>query len=68
MLLISHYGNTISEGFVTAITSDLQFLGGIILIPVHEFIIYPLLHRYFHWVNSYCKFLFGVVLHIVTGP
>ena len=24
-----------------------------------------LLYRYFHWVNSYCKFLFGVILQIV---
>ena len=65
MLLISHHGNKTTECFVTAIASDLQFLCGIILIPVHEFIIYPLLHRYFHWVNSNCKFLFGVVLQIV---
>ena len=65
MQLISHHGNTTSECFVAAITSDLQFLCGIILIPVHEFIIYPLFHRYFHWVNSHCKFLLGVVLQIV---
>ena len=65
MQLISHHGNTTSECFVAAIASDLQFLCGIILIPIHEFIIYPLLHRYFHWVNSRCKFLFGVVLQII---
>ena len=62
---ISHHGNTTSECFIAAITRDLQFLCGIILIPVHEFIIYPLFHRYFHWVNSHCKFLLGVVLQIV---
>ena len=62
MQLISHHSNTTSECFVAAIASDLQFLCRIILIPVHEFIIYPLLYRYFHWVNSMCKFLFGVVL------
>jgi hypothetical protein len=38
ILLISHHGNTTSECFVTAITSDLQFLCGIILIPLHELI------------------------------
>ena len=63
--LISHHGNTVSECFVAAITSDLHFYCGIILIPVHEFIIYPLLYRYFHWAKSYYKFLFGVVLQII---
>ena len=65
ILLISRHGNTTSECFVAAITSDLVFYCGIVLIPVHEFIICPLLYRYFHWVNSRCKFLFGVVLQIV---
>ena len=64
-LLISHHGNTISDCFVAAITSDLFFYCGIILIPFHEYIIHPLLHRYFHWVKSYYKFLFGVVLQII---
>ena len=63
--LISHHGNTVSECFVAAITSDFCFYCGIVLIPVHELITYPLLHRYFHWVNSSCKFLFGVVLQII---
>ena len=31
-------------------------------IPVHKFIIYPLSH---HWMESYYKFLLGVVLQIV---
>ena len=66
MQLISHHGNTINECFVAAIAGDLQYyLYGIILIPVHEFIVYPLFHRYFYLVNSLCKFLLGVVLQIV---
>ena len=32
-----------------------------ILIPLHEFILYPLLHKYFSWVKSYWKFSIGVV-------
>ena len=44
---------------------DLHILYGTILIPIHEFIIYPLLHRYFHFVNNHCKFLLGVVLQII---
>ena len=63
--LISRHTNTISECFIAAITTDLVFYCGIILVPLHEFVIYPLMHRYFHWVNSYCKFLLGVVLQIV---
>ena len=65
MQLIIHHGNTTSKCYVAAITRDLQFLSGIILIPVHEFIIYPLSHRYFHWMKSYYKFLLGVVLQFV---
>ena len=67
ILLISHHSNTtsVTECFVTVNISDLLFYCGIILIPVHELIIYPLLHRYFHRVNSTCKFLFGVVLQII---
>jgi peptide/histidine transporter 3/4 len=37
--LISHHGHTANECFVKAITSDLQFYCGIILLPIHEFII-----------------------------
>jgi peptide/histidine transporter 3/4 len=62
---ISHHGHTISECFVRTITSDLHFLCGIVLIPLHEFIMYPLLYRYFHWVKSSYKFLLGVVLQTV---
>jgi peptide/histidine transporter 3/4 len=62
--LISHRGNTSSECFVRKITSDFQFLCGIILIPIHEFIVYPLLHRYFYWVKSSYTFLFGEILQI----
>ena len=65
ILLISRHSNTIRECFVAAIKLDLYYYCGIVLIPVHEFIIYPLLHRYFHWMKSYYKFLFGVVLQII---
>ena len=34
---------------------------GTILIPLHEFILYPLLHKYFSWIKSYWKFSIGVV-------
>ena len=32
-----------------------------VLIPLHEFVLYPLLHKYFSWVKSYWKFSIGVV-------
>ena len=34
---------------------------GTMLIPLHEFILYPLLHKYFSWIKSYWKFSIGVV-------
>ena len=36
-----------------------------ILIPLHEFIFYPLLHKYFSWVKSYWKFSIGVVAQAI---
>ena len=36
-----------------------------ILIPLHEFILYPLLHKYFSWVKSYWKFFIGVIAQIL---
>ena len=38
-----------------------QFIIATILIPLHEFVLYPLLHKYFSWVKSYWKFSIGVV-------
>ncbi len=63
--LIGHRSNTNSECFIGAISTDLVFYCRIVLIPLHEFVIYPLMHRYFHWVNSNCKFFLGVILQIV---
>ena len=37
------------------------FITATILIPLHEFVLYPLLHKYFSWVKSYWKFSIGVV-------
>ena len=36
-----------------------------ILIPLHEFFFYPLLHKYFSWVKSYWKFSIGVVAQAI---
>ena len=43
--LISHRSNTASECFIGAISTDVVFFCGVALIPLHEFIIYPLMHR-----------------------
>ena len=40
------------------------FFSASIAIPVYEFLIYPVLRRYFHWVKSYFKFGLGVLLQI----
>ena len=36
-----------------------------VLIPVHEFILYPFFHKYFSWVKSYWKFSIGVIAQAV---
>ena len=41
--------------------ANAMLITGTVLIPLHEFILYPLLHKYFSWVKSYWKFSIGVV-------
>ena len=36
-----------------------------VLVPLHEFILYPLLHKYFSCVKSYWKFFIGVIAQIL---
>ena len=43
----------------------LFFYSAGVLIPLNEFIIRPLLQRYFYWMKSFSKFSMGVVLQIV---
>ena len=64
--LVSQQGNTssVTVCFVGAVNIHLIFYSGIALIPLHEFLVYPLMHNYFHWMKSYCKFLFGVLLQM----
>ncbi len=38
-----------------------QLITATILIPLYEFVLYPLLHKYFSWVKIYWKFSIGVV-------
>ena len=61
---ISHHSNKSSNYLVEAIKIDLIFYCGIALIPLHEFLVYPLMHKHFHWVKSYCKFFLGSVLQM----
>ena len=65
--LVIQQSNTssITECFVESISTGLTFCCGIVLIPLHEIFVYPLMHKYFHWVKSYHKFFLGVVLQIV---
>ena len=64
MSLINHPSKTPSECLVEAVSTDLTFYCGIALIPLHEFLFYPLMYTYFHWMKSYCKFCLGVVLQM----
>ena len=38
----------------------------IILIPLYEFVLYPLFNRYFATVRSHTKFALGVLLHVAS--
>ena len=41
------------------------YLVTLAFIPLHEFIFYPLLHKYIYRVKSICKFMMGAVLQIL---
>ena len=50
-----------AECYVDKFYAKTMLITGTVLIPLHEFILYPLLHKYFSWVRSYWKFSIGVV-------
>ena len=40
------------------------FFSAAVLIPLYEFVFYPVLRKYFSWVKSYWKFSLGVALQL----
>ena len=50
-----------TEYYMDKLYAKAMLITGTVLIPLHEFILYPLLHKYFSWVKSYWKFSIGVV-------
>jgi peptide/histidine transporter 3/4 len=40
------------------------FVAALVLIPLNEFLLYPLLHRYLPYLNIYKKFILGAVLRL----
>ena len=50
-----------TECYLDKFYANTMLITGTVLIPLHEFILYPLLHKYFPWVKSYWKFSIGVV-------
>ena len=58
-----------TECYLDKFYANTMLITGTVLIPLHEFILYPLLHKYFSWVKSYWKFSIGVVaqaLRVIT--
>ena len=51
--------------YLNKLYANTMLITATILIPVHEFIFYPLLHKYFSWVKSYWKFSIGVIAQVV---
>ncbi len=49
------------ECYMNKLYANTLFITATILIPLYEFVLYPLLHKYFSWVKSYWKFSIGVV-------
>ncbi len=41
------------------------FYSVVVLVPLHEFITRPILHRYFSWIQCYWLFSFGAMLQFV---
>ena len=42
-----------------------DFITATVPVPLHEFILYPLLHKYFSCIKSYWKFFIGVIAQIL---
>ena len=58
-----------TECYLDKFYANTMLITGTVLIPLHEFILYPLLHKFFSWVKSYWKFSIGVVtqaLRVIT--
>ena len=51
--------------YLNKLYANTMLITATILIPVHEFVFYPLLHKYFSWVKSYWKFSIGVIAQVV---
>ena len=49
------------ECYMNKLYANTLLITATILIPLYEFVLYPLLHKYFSWVKSYWKFSIGVV-------
>ena len=53
------------ECYLNKLYANTMLITATVLIPLHELILYPLLHKYFSWVKSYWKFSIGVVAQAV---
>ena len=46
------------------LSTNFLFFSGTLLIPLYEFVLYPLLYKRLYWVKSYWKFLLGALLQM----
>ena len=49
------------ECYLNKLYANTLLITATILIPLHEFVLYPLLHKYFSWSTSHWKYFLGVV-------
>ena len=52
------------ECYLTTFYTYTLFFSAAVLIPLYEFVFYPVLQKYFSWAKSYWKFSLGVALQM----
>ena len=51
--------------YLHTLYAQAPFYSIVLLVPLHEFIMRPILHRYFSWIQCYWLFSFGAVLQFI---
>ena len=64
LILKTEVDKSTGECYEKASFTTFPFYIAVLLIPLHEYILNPFLHRYFYWMHSYRKFSIGVALQL----
>ena len=59
---IKHY--KVEECYLETLFLQAFYYSAVLMIPLHEFILYPILHKCFIWVKFYWKFVIGVMIQV----